>query len=571
MTSTRLDRHKLFIPRIESHSLEQVASSRIDLTSAGWDLHFGEERSCVNLGIDGFWISIESIPKKSSRAQGRLDLGAGVPLLPWCRGAHNNTLAKHILKEFEVCQCICMHKGMSRTEAKHLCVGQFHVDSSHRVWPSQWEIQLLVATLTVSNSGKDACTDDAIVGHMALVTSIKICPVHATFSTGKDQGRFGLVGGSCSSASLEAWRLDAWHDSTKHRHDKLIIWMVLKKRSWGIWVCHGLSKYGGYPKWIQMAILWGTRRWTLRFGILFFQTNQLRSLRSSTSQEKSRALMSTWTSAWWLLQGFCLIQKENSMTRFSHDRRWQFTHLPLALPRVPLSEGLPQRAHGAWSRQTVVAVILEIFKPSSSKISEGRTNHAQRRPPVLSRELVEDVADKKKIERTWQSTRDTFHFPAGVWRASAVALTKNVVGAMTLCHRKFEVPSAGWARQAATAAAPAWDLANPVIAWNIFHQGPDETDEKDEKDMCTGLTDLGNVDNDNTGTREYNTFAQGGGESFKDRTLQERWVVAMHGWPSESTDGPKGGWSCVFWSGCNVSPHPQLLDLVWCSAAVVVV
>ena len=36
----------------------------------------------MNLGIDGFSISIESIPKKSSRAQGRLDLGAGVPLLP---------------------------------------------------------------------------------------------------------------------------------------------------------------------------------------------------------------------------------------------------------------------------------------------------------------------------------------------------------------------------------------------------------------------------------------------------------------------------------------------------------
>jgi len=62
------------------------------------------------------------------------------------------------------------------------------------------------------------------------------------------------------------------------------------------------------------------------------------------------------------------------------------------------------------------------------------------------------------------------------------------------------VPSAGYrARQAATAAAPAWDsAANPVIAWNIFHQGPDETDEKD---MCTGLTDLRKVDN--TGTREY--------------------------------------------------------------------
>ena len=25
----------------------------------------------------------------------------------------------------------------------------------------------------------------------------------------------------------------------------------------------------------------------------------------------------------------------------------------------------------------------------------------------------------------------------------------------------------------------------------------------------------------------------------------------MHGWQSESTDGPKGGWSCAFRSGCN--------------------
>ena len=24
-----------------------------------------------------------------------------------------------------------------------------------------------------------------------------------------------------------------------------------------------------------------------------------------------------------------------------------------------------------------------------------------------------------------------------------------------------------------------------------------------------------------------------------------------HGWQSESTDGPTGGWSCVFWNGCN--------------------
>ena len=25
----------------------------------------------------------------------------------------------------------------------------------------------------------------------------------------------------------------------------------------------------------------------------------------------------------------------------------------------------------------------------------------------------------------------------------------------------------------------------------------------------------------------------------------------MHGWQSESTLGPKGGWSCAFWSGCS--------------------
>ena len=50
------------------------------------------------------------------------------------------------------------------------------------------------------------------------------------------------------------------------------------------------------------------------------------------------------------------------------------------------------------------------------------------------------------------------------------------------------------------------------------------------------------------------------------------------GWQSESTEGLKGGWSCVFlqwlqwlqWSPGR-SPHTQLLDVVWCSAAVVVV
>ena len=46
-----------------------------------------------------------------------------------------------------------------------------------------------------------------------------------------------------------------------------------------------------------------------------------------------------------------------------------------------------------------------------------------------------------------------------------------------------------------------------------------------------------------------------------------------HGWQSESTDGPKGGWSCVSSSGCNVAvvTSPQLLDVVSCGAVVVVV
>ena len=43
-----------------------------------------------------------------------------------------------------------------------------------------------------------------------------------------------------------------------------------------------------------------------------------------------------------------------------------------------------------------------------------------------------------------------------------------------------------------------------------------------------------------------------------------------HGWQSESTDGPKGGWSCVF-GVVAVVTSPQLLDVVWCSAIVVVV
>ena len=39
----------------------------------------------------------------------------------------------------------------------------------------------------------------------------------------------------------------------------------------------------------------------------------------------------------------------------------------------------------------------------------------------------------------------------------------------------------------------------------------------------------------------------------------------MHGWQSESTHGPKGGWSCAFWSGC--SGHLTTTaecSVVWC-------
>ena len=75
--------------------------------------------------------------------------------------------------------------------------------------------------------------------------------------------------------------------------------------------------------------------------------------------------------------------------------------------------------------------------------------------------------------------------------------------------------------------------------------------------------------------------AQGGGGGFRMGNLWEKLVVVTHGWQSESTDGGKGGWSCVFWTGCNgCSGHLVLhvthncwilLDVMWCSAAVVVV
>ena len=44
----------------------------------------------------------------------------------------------------------------------------------------------------------------------------------------------------------------------------------------------------------------------------------------------------------------------------------------------------------------------------------------------------------------------------------------------------------------------------------------------------------------------------------------------MHGWQSESTDGPKGGWSCAFWSGCSghlTHNSWKWCGVVWCSCS----
>ena len=72
--------------------------------------------------------------------------------------------------------------------------------------------------------------------------------------------------------------------------------------------------------------------------------------------------------------------------------------------------------------------------------------------------------------------------------------------------------------------------------------------------------------------------AQGTGRMFRIRNLWKSSVVVDRGWQSESTDGLKDGWSCVFleWLQClqwspGQLPHPQLLHVAWCSAAVAVV
>ena len=48
----------------------------------------------------------------------------------------------------------------------------------------------------------------------------------------------------------------------------------------------------------------------------------------------------------------------------------------------------------------------------------------------------------------------------------------------------------------------------------------------------------------------------------------------LYAWQSESTDGPKGGWNCVFWSGCTGQFNHNCSiqhDIMWCSSVVVVI
>ena len=56
---------------------------------------------------------------------------------------------------------------------------------------------------------------------------------------------------------------------------------------------------------------------------------------------------------------------------------------------------------------------------------------------------------------------------------------------------------------------------------------------------------------------------QGKGGSSKERKLERR-ILVMHGWQRETTDGPKGGWSCDIWNGCN---GMVWLSVVWCNVA----
>jgi len=66
--------------------------------------------------------------------------------------------------------------------------------------------------------------------------------------------------------------------------------------------------------------------------------------------------------------------------------------------------------------------------------------------------------------------------------------------------------------------------------------------------------------------------AQGCGGSFKIGNPEERLFVVMHGWQSEVTDGPEGGWSCVFGVvvvAMVVSPTTAGCSVVECSCSCV--
>jgi hypothetical protein len=67
--------------------------------------------------------------------------------------------------------------------------------------------------------------------------------------------------------------------------------------------------------------------------------------------------------------------------------------------------------------------------------------------------------------------------------------------------------------------------------------------------------------------------AQGGGGSFTNRKPIGKVGCCESRMAEQSPDGPKGGWICVFWSIAMVAvvTSPHLLDVVWCSAGVVVV
>ena len=59
---------------------------------------------------------------------------------------------------------------------------------------------------------------------------------------------------------------------------------------------------------------------------------------------------------------------------------------------------------------------------------------------------------------------------------------------------------------------------------------------------------------------------QNSGGSLKDRKPLRK--VGCDAWIPDWNDGPEGCWSCVFWcflEWLRRSPHPQRLDVVWCS------